>query len=86
VPKVEHDANGQRFVLQIQEGGRVHEPAVLRYRIVDRQTRERNLLRTEFTKKEMELVVNKVPGGQYQIFPITVSRKGLATDRYGIWT
>jgi hypothetical protein len=52
VPKVEHDANGQRFILQIQEGGRVHEPAVLRYRIVDRQKRERNLLRTEFTIKE----------------------------------
>jgi hypothetical protein len=64
VPKVEHDANGQRFVLQIQEGDRVHEPAVLKYRIIDRQERKRNLLRTEFTENEIALVVNKVPGGR----------------------
>jgi hypothetical protein len=65
VPKVEHDANGQRFVLQIQERGRLHEPAVLRYRIIDRENRrERNLPRTEFTEKKIALVVNKVLGGR----------------------
>jgi hypothetical protein len=79
VPKVEHDANGQRFVLQIQEGGRVHEPAVLRYRIVDRQIIKRNLLRTEFTNKEIALIVNKVTDCRYQLvnfFPSWFSERG----------
>jgi hypothetical protein len=63
VPKVEHDVNGQRFVLQIQEGGRVHEPAVLKYRIVDRQTRERNLLRSQIYLERNSVVCNKYGAG-----------------------